>query len=323
MSTPAGWYDDGSGRQRWWDGQQWTEHFAPEVDAQAQADAQAIADAQAEADAQAGVPSVEQNPTEVYPPSDYTAPGYTPPSAPGSADTTATAAYPGAYQAPGPGQYDAGQYDAGQPYGTGQPYGAAQPGEPAGPRKTPVLGFIGLGLAVVGTILACIPVTFIFGLIVLFAALVVSIIALFQKNTAKWPSITGLILSIVGGIIGAVIFTATVLFAIGSAVSELPSSSISPEESDAPSDGADGSGEGRPSSEEVADGIDEIIETTGMTGELTDEQITCYADYFIASDIPDETLWVIASGDDALTDGDAVREFSEKLAEGVDTCLIP
>ncbi len=29
MTTPAGWYDDGSGRQRYWDGAQWTEHFAP------------------------------------------------------------------------------------------------------------------------------------------------------------------------------------------------------------------------------------------------------------------------------------------------------
>ena len=28
MSIPAGWYDDGSGRQRWWDGTAWTEHFA-------------------------------------------------------------------------------------------------------------------------------------------------------------------------------------------------------------------------------------------------------------------------------------------------------
>ena len=27
MSNVApGWYDDGSGRQRWWDGQQWTDH---------------------------------------------------------------------------------------------------------------------------------------------------------------------------------------------------------------------------------------------------------------------------------------------------------
>ncbi|MFF2371620.1 DUF2510 domain-containing protein [Agromyces sp. NPDC058110] len=27
--TPAGWYDDGSGCQRYWDGQQWTDRFAP------------------------------------------------------------------------------------------------------------------------------------------------------------------------------------------------------------------------------------------------------------------------------------------------------
>ncbi len=35
MSAAAGWYDDGSGRQRWWDGQQWTSHFADEQQAAA------------------------------------------------------------------------------------------------------------------------------------------------------------------------------------------------------------------------------------------------------------------------------------------------
>lgn len=35
MTTPAGWYDDGSGRLRWWDGQQWTEHFRDPVAAPA------------------------------------------------------------------------------------------------------------------------------------------------------------------------------------------------------------------------------------------------------------------------------------------------
>ena len=29
MSTPAGWYDDGSGQQRWWNGEAWTE-YTPE-----------------------------------------------------------------------------------------------------------------------------------------------------------------------------------------------------------------------------------------------------------------------------------------------------
>lgn len=27
-NAEAGWFDDGSGRQRWWDGAQWTEHYA-------------------------------------------------------------------------------------------------------------------------------------------------------------------------------------------------------------------------------------------------------------------------------------------------------
>ncbi|MBW8761110.1 MAG: DUF2510 domain-containing protein, partial [Microbacterium sp.] len=29
MVMQAGWYDDGSGRQRWWDGERWTDDFAP------------------------------------------------------------------------------------------------------------------------------------------------------------------------------------------------------------------------------------------------------------------------------------------------------
>ena len=28
-NTPAGWYPQADGRQRYWDGTQWTEHFAP------------------------------------------------------------------------------------------------------------------------------------------------------------------------------------------------------------------------------------------------------------------------------------------------------
>lgn len=59
MTTPAGWYDDGSGRQRWWDGQQWTEHFAPEVAAPEVA--------APEAAAQADVPAQDDIPAEAAP----------------------------------------------------------------------------------------------------------------------------------------------------------------------------------------------------------------------------------------------------------------
>lgn len=39
QSAAPGWYDDGAGRQRWWDGNMWTHHYADQqqpqmVDAQ-------------------------------------------------------------------------------------------------------------------------------------------------------------------------------------------------------------------------------------------------------------------------------------------------
>ncbi|WP_433586782.1 hypothetical protein [Microbacterium hydrocarbonoxydans] len=61
-----------------------------------------------------------------------------------------------------------------------------------------MLGFVGLGLAVLGTVLACIPAVFGIGVVVLVAAFVVSFIGLFRKGAAKWPSIVGLRLVVAG-----------------------------------------------------------------------------------------------------------------------------
>ena len=30
-NAPAGWYDDGGGRRRWWDGSSWSDHYEPTV----------------------------------------------------------------------------------------------------------------------------------------------------------------------------------------------------------------------------------------------------------------------------------------------------
>lgn len=42
MSAVAGWYDDGSGRHRWWDGQQWTDQFAEQEHRQQSRAAEAV-----------------------------------------------------------------------------------------------------------------------------------------------------------------------------------------------------------------------------------------------------------------------------------------
>ena len=47
-NTPAGWYPQADGRQRYWDGETWTEHFAPGTPEEAVATAGVTAFAAAE-----------------------------------------------------------------------------------------------------------------------------------------------------------------------------------------------------------------------------------------------------------------------------------
>ena len=58
-TTPPGWYDDGHGAMRWWDGAQWTEHVAqpdpePSADAPTEAEIVAASVREDETDAAAG-----------------------------------------------------------------------------------------------------------------------------------------------------------------------------------------------------------------------------------------------------------------------------
>jgi hypothetical protein len=190
-NPPAGWYDDGRGALRYWDGTQWTEHTAPLA------------------------PAADQGATAAYPatPDDLTATapyGSVPP-----ADQSATQ------------QYGTQQYGA-QPYGTA-PYGstgygtagygtATVPGGPQAPAPAPepagpnVLGIVALVVAAVGFVFACIPFVQVVGWILLPIAFVLSIVALFLKGR-KWPAIVALIVSIVGAIVGAIV-AAVVAFGI-------------------------------------------------------------------------------------------------------------
>ncbi|MEV7633635.1 DUF2510 domain-containing protein [Microbacterium sp. NPDC089318] len=350
MSVPAGWYDDGSGRQRWWDGEQWTDHFAPETPDLPDEGGTVLAGSESTADAghDAGAPADpyappvapgaqdDAQPTQAYP--SAASDGY-PQSAYGQ-DASAQAPYGQAPYGQNPyGQAPYGQagypgaaaYDPQNPYAAPAPYGGdtaygAYAAPAPGPRRTPVLGYIGLGLAVVGGIIACVPnfVTFGIGSFLLFAAFVVSIIALFIKNTVKWPGIVGLVLSVVMGIVATVVLSVT-LFATysdrawDSGYDPYASEEPWPDESTAPdATGPDATGE-RPSAEELATGLETIVDETGA-GSYPDDLLLCLGDVFYGSDMSDEALQTVAEGSTDFADPTDGLDFASTFADAAGTC---
>lgn len=114
----------------------------------------------------------------------------------------------------------AGWYDDGsgnQRYWDGQQWtehtGSAQ-ASPAVPliaaeatatSKPHVLAWIALGVAVLGFIFACIPGALVVGWILLPIAFILAIVAFFLKGK-KWPAVAALVTSVVGTIVGVVVF---------------------------------------------------------------------------------------------------------------------
>lgn len=261
MNTPAGWYDDGSGRQRWWDGEQWTDQYAtPATDA-------------------------------------------------AGADDSAGGAYPGA---------------------TPQPTAVA--------TKPSIIGLIALGAAALGTILACIPATIIIGWILLPIAFVLSIVAFFIKGK-KWAPIAAVSLSVVGTIIAIVVAIVLASLALTAYTEELggSSSSPSPTEDDSAVDEDDSSVEEdtpdedttdddtalfRPSAEEVAAGLGEVLAATGFES-YTEEQLVCFGDALVTSDMSDESLQSLAAGQDALASAADATILTESLAAAAPVCMAP
>lgn len=183
MTTPAGWYDDGSGSLRWWDGTQWTAYVR-------------TADGAPAAPERASVEPVvsELRSPDIAP--------FTPPYAlPSSGASTAQAIAADSVGAPG------------------GVWGAPAPQPPA--PGVSVLGIIGLVVVVVGVVCACIPMIAIVGWALLGVGFVLSLVSLFLRGR-KWPGITGLAVAAIGALLAlavSLLLVATVSVAADDAAS--------------------------------------------------------------------------------------------------------
>lgn len=102
---------------------------------------------------------------------------------------------------------------------TGMPpagYGAYPQQPPAAPKRRNTVGIIGLVAAIIGFIFACIPGALIIGWILLPIAFILGLVGLFV-SAHKGTALAAVIISIVGTIVGAVVFFALVTDAVDDA----------------------------------------------------------------------------------------------------------
>jgi hypothetical protein len=134
--------------------------------------------------------------------------------------------------------YQAASAPAGyQPAGY-QPNFEQQGGKPPAKKARNTIGLIALIIAAVGFIFACIPGALIVGWILLPIAFILSIVSFFQKGKGKGLGIAALIVSVVGTIVGAIVFFAVVAASFNEAFEDTTSVDVGQVEEEAPAEDA-------------------------------------------------------------------------------------
>ncbi|WP_448006116.1 DUF2510 domain-containing protein [Agromyces bauzanensis] len=197
--APPGWYADGSGGRRYWDGDAWTDYTVPGASMNASA----------------------TDATTTPPNATATDATTTPPNATATDATTTRL-------------LDTG-YDGTQPTAVLAPHPFTEPSNP-GPS---VVGIIALIVAVAGFVVACIPAVLGFAWILLPIAFVLSLVGLFLRG-AKWPAVTGLVVSILGTIVGIAVFVSLVAGSFTDVFEQIEDAIPDASELEQPGDGVPG-----------------------------------------------------------------------------------
>ncbi|MEV8266240.1 DUF2510 domain-containing protein [Microbacterium sp. NPDC076911] len=108
------------------------------------------------------------------------------------------------------------------------PAATVAPEPEKGSKKTQsIVGIVALAISVVGFIFACIPGAFILGWVLLPVGFILGIVALFQKGKPKWPGLTAIIVSVIGTIVGMVVFIALAAGAVDDAFQDSVTEDVS------------------------------------------------------------------------------------------------
>jgi hypothetical protein len=217
--APAGWYEDGSGGRRYWDGDAWTQYVAPGPEivppTQDGRDSAATAVLSTEDD-RPTIPFVWGSRG-----SDAAGYGYgDAPGAPGHPHDPTTA-YPTTAQTVPYTTIGANQGVVTESYAA--PATTAPPGHPFSEpsnRGPNVVGIIALVVAVAGLVFAFIPTVSGFAWILVPVAFVLSFIGLFLRG-AKWPAITALVVSLVAAVVGIVMLIIALIGSVGNLVGDI------------------------------------------------------------------------------------------------------
>jgi len=108
---------------------------------------------------------------------------------------------------------------------------------PRGAKSRNVLGIVALIVSVVGFVFACVPGALVVGWVLLPIGFVLGIVAICLKNKPKWQGLAAIIVSMVGTIVGVVVFLSLAAGAVSDAIDDSATDKVG--SSDAVGDRAD------------------------------------------------------------------------------------
>lgn len=185
-------------------------------------------------------------------------------------------------------------------YGTSTPTLSPEPTKQK--KQSNTVGLIALIVAVLGFIFACIPGALIVGWILLPIGFILGLVSLFLKNKSKWMGITALILSIVGTIVGVMVFLSVVATSFDEALGSGDTAVVEPTDGTAA---------------QAQEGAAPAKDADGETGTRANP-------YPLGSVIENEDWRVVVNSVD-LASTDAVlaaNQFNEPPAEGSEYILV-